>query len=59
MRLSDGVLLAVEGVMPVTQEAIKQACQEGLPISIVNALGVCLADSMCAVLQDMLISMTK
>ena len=37
MRLSDGVLLvvdAVEGVMLVTQKAIKQACQEGLPICL-------------------------
>ena len=37
MRLSDGVLLvvdAVEVVMLVTQKAIKQACQEGLPICL-------------------------
>ena len=37
MRVSDGVLLvvdAVEGVMLVTQKAIKQACQEGLPICL-------------------------
>ena len=37
MRLADGVLLvvdAVEGVMLVTEKAIKQACQEGLPICL-------------------------
>lgn len=37
MRLADGVLLvvdAVEGVMLVTEKAIQQACQEGLPISL-------------------------
>ncbi len=37
MRLADGVLLvvdAVEGVMLVTDKAIKQACQEGLPICL-------------------------
>uniref|UniRef100_A0A061R8M5 SNU114 homolog n=1 Tax=Tetraselmis sp. GSL018 TaxID=582737 RepID=A0A061R8M5_9CHLO len=38
MRLADGVLLvvdAVEGVMVVTERAIKQALQEGLPICMV------------------------
>ena len=37
MRLADGVVLvvdAVEGVMLVTEKAIKQACQEGLPICL-------------------------
>lgn len=37
MRLADGVLLvvdSVEGVMLVTEKAIKQACQEGLPICL-------------------------
>lgn len=37
MRLADGVLLvvdAVEGVMLVTEKAIKQACQEALPICL-------------------------
>ena len=38
MRLADGVLLAVdaaEGVMVVTERAVKQAVQEGLSIALV------------------------